>query len=156
MIFKTRPGLSIRAVGDSPIAADTRGVSVLKVRYGCVLFGGALCGLAGAYISLAYTTLWQPAMTGGKGWIAISLVIFSRWNPLKAMLGAYLFGGIAALQLTLQTLGTNFSSHFLDMMPYLFTILVLVFSMWKAKRKGESDELDIGLASLGKPYFRER
>lgn len=156
LLFRTKAGLSIRAVGDAPVAADAAGLSVQKIRIGCIGLGGALCGMAGAYISLAYTTMWQPEMTSGKGWIAVAMIIFAQWNPLKAVYSAYLFGGITALQLAIQVRGTNISSHFLQMLPYLFTIFVLSFAMLKAKSKGSSMEGSVGPASLAKPYIRER
>ena len=154
-LYKTRTGLNIRAVGDSPVAADSAGVSVMGIRLGCVALGGTLCGIGGAYISLAYTTLWQSEMTGGKGWIAVALVIFAQWNPLKAIYGAYLFGGITALQLTIQVQGTTVSSHFLQMLPYIFTVFVLACAMYRVKRKGGSSTVSVGPASLGQPYIRE-
>lgn len=152
---KTRTGLSVRAAGDNPQAADAAGLPVQRIRLGCVLLGGALSGMAGAYMSLAYTTMWQPAMTGGKGWIAVALVIFSGWHPIKAMGGAYLFGGITALQLAMQIGGSTISAHILQMVPYLFTIVVLVVSMWRLKRKGAAYGASVGPASLAKPYSRE-
>lgn len=155
LLHKTRPGLMIRAVGESPRAADAAGISVVRVQYLCILAGGSLNGLAGAYMSLAYTTMWQPYMTGGRGWIAIALVIFARWDPMRAMLGAYLFGGISALQFTVQLLGIRISPHFLQMMPYLFTILALVLVMWQAKRSGLPRHSAMGPAGLGTAYTRE-
>lgn len=156
LLYRTRVGLNIRAVGDAPVAADAAGLHVNRIRLGCVALGGALCGLGGAYMSLAYTTLWQPQMTSGKGWIAVALVIFAQWKPLRATFGAYLFGGVTALQLAIQVQGTTISSHFLQMMPYVFTILALTFAMWRVKRKGASSETTVGPASLGNPYLRGR
>lgn len=155
ILFKTRIGLKIRAIGEDPGAADAAGLRVSLVRYLCVLTGGALAGIAGAYISLAYTTMWQPYMTGGRGWIAIALVIFARWDPRKALVGSYLFGGVTALQFAIQVRGTTVSPHFLQMMPYVFTILVLVFAMWRAKRLGLATTSAMGPASLAQPYSRE-
>lgn len=156
LLYHTRVGLNIRAVGDSPVAADAAGVHVKRIRVGCVGLGGALCGLSGAYISLAYTTLWQPEMTAGKGWIAVALVIFAQWKPLRAVFGAYLFGGVTALQLAIQVHGTTISSHFLQMMPYLFTILALTFTMWRSRRDNASAAAATGPAALGIPYQRGR
>lgn len=155
-LFRTRPGMAVRAVGDSPVAADAAGLSVRGIRVACVGLGGALCGMAGAYISLAYTTMWQPEMTAGKGWVAVAMIIFAQWNPAKAVYSAYLFGGITALQLAIQVQGANISPHFLQMLPYLFTILALSVAMYRAKRKGSSMEVSVGPASLARPYTRER
>lgn len=155
-LYKTRTGMAVRAVGDAPVAADVAGLHVNRIRVACVSFGGAMCGLAGAYISLAYTTLWQPEMTAGKGWIAVALVIFAKWNPLKAVYGAYLFGGITALQLAIQVRGATVSPHILQMLPYLFTIIALCLSMYQAKKRGASAEISVGPAALAKSYNRER
>ena len=154
-LYKTRGGMSLRAVGDSPVAADAAGLHVNVIRFCAVVFGGAMAGLAGAYMSLAYTNLWQPGMTAGKGWIAVALVIFASWNPARAIYGAWLFGGITALQLIIQVNGTTISQHILQMLPYIFTILAMCFSMYRAKRKGLSLENSVGPASLGKVYTRE-
>ena len=154
-LFKTRTGMAVRSVGDAPVAADAAGLHVNRIRTCAVAFGGAMAGLAGAYISLAYTTLWQPELTAGKGWIAVALVIFAQWHPAKAIYGAYLFGGITALQLAIQVRGTTISSHFLQMLPYVFTIVALCFAMFRAKRRGLSLESAVGPASLGQPYQRE-
>jgi simple sugar transport system permease protein len=113
-----------------------------------VIAGGALAGLAGAYLSLAYTTMWVDQMTAGRGWIALALVVFSGWNPLMVAAGAYLFGGMEALQLRMQAVGTGLSVHFLTMTPYLVTILFLVNASQR-RRKSRPP------ASLGVPYFRE-
>lgn len=154
-LYKTRAGMSLRSVGDLPAAADAAGLHVNRIRFGSVAFGGAMAGMAGAYISLAYTTLWQPEMTAGKGWIAVALVIFAQWNPVKAICGAYLFGGITALQLIIQVNGTTISSHILQMFPYLFTIVALCLAMYRAQKRGLSLENAVGPAALGKNYSRE-
>lgn len=127
-LFKTRLGLEVIAVGESPETADTVGINVQAVRYSCVLIGGMLVGAGGAFLSLAYTRMWVNQMTAGRGWIALALVIFSTWLPHRALLGAYFFGGIEGLQLRLQAVGVGISYHILQMMPYLATILVLLFS----------------------------
>lgn len=155
LFYKTRVGLKIRAVGEDPSAADAAGLNVKLIRYLCVLTGGALAGLGGAYISLAYTTMWQPYMTGGRGWIAIALVIFARWDPRKALIGSYLFGGVTALQFAIQVQGCTVSSHLLQMLPYIFTILVLVVAMWRVKKAGLGTITAMGPAALAKPYSRE-
>ncbi|MCP4404364.1 MAG: ABC transporter permease [bacterium] len=149
LLFKTRIGLEIIAVGENPATADTLGIPVDRVRYLCVFAGGMLAGLGGAFLSLAYTRIWVDQMTAGRGWIAIALVIFAAWKPQRALLGAYLFGGIEGLQLRLQTAGVGVSHHLLQMMPYAATILVLLFSAREtARRRMGAPE------SLMKPYMR--
>ncbi|MQX35296.1 ABC transporter permease [Roseospira navarrensis] len=125
-LHRTRAGLVIRAVGENHTAAHAIGYPVIAIRYLCVLFGGAMSGLAGAYLSLAYTPMWVENMTAGRGWIALALVVFATWKPGRALLGAYLFGGVTIVQLHAQGLGVEISSHILSMLPYLATILVLV------------------------------
>jgi ABC-type uncharacterized transport system permease subunit len=126
LLFQTKWGLAIRSVGENPQAADAVGIDVSRIRYLCTIVGGMMAGLGGAYISLVYAPTWQENMTAGRGWIAVALVIFALWNPTRAILGAYLFGGVEALTFRLQTIGINLSSFFLVMFPYLVTILVLV------------------------------
>jgi len=149
VLFKTRWGIVIRAVGDDPAAADAMGVDVHLVRYACVAFGGAMAGLAGAYLSLVHTPAWLEGMTAGRGWIAFALVVVSLWDPLKAIAGAYLFGATEALQFFLQTsLGLN--APLLGMLPYGATILAMLFAVSETMRK------HVGApAALGKPYIRE-
>ena len=150
-LHKTRPGLHLRAVGESPQTADAMGVSVAGIRYLYTILGGMLVGLGGAHLSLAYTPGWTENLTAGRGWIAIALVIFSTWDPVRAVLGAVLFGGINAVQFRLQAVGTTIPAPFLGMMPYAFTILVLVIITWWeafSKRVGAP-------AALGLPYVRE-
>ena len=148
IMFKTKIGICIRMSGENPRVADTMGVNVFRLRYLCTLLGGALAGLGGAYLSIAYTPAWIEGMTAGQGWIALALVIFAAWNPLYALAGAYLFGGIRVLQYRLQPLGI--SPPLLQTLPYVCTIVVLVaFSTEKLRRK-------LGAPSaLGKPYSRE-
>lgn len=144
---KTRSGLVLRSIGESPQAANKLGLKVRQIRYFAVIFGGAMAGLAGSYLSLAYTPLWAENMTSGKGWIAIALVAFATWKPTRILLGAYLFGGISAIQLTLQAIGVNISLYLLSSLPYLATILVLVII--------SRDEMRLKLdapASLGEPF----
>lgn len=144
---KTRSGLVLRSVGESPEAADALGLPVVRVRYFAVMFGGAMAGLAGGYLSLAYTPLWAENMTGGRGWIAIALVVFATWKPIRILWGAYLFGGVSAIQLILQGLGVNISPYLLSSLPYLATILVLVIISRDATR------IQLGApASLGEPF----
>ncbi|MCP5150270.1 MAG: ABC transporter permease [Ectothiorhodospiraceae bacterium] len=123
---RTRAGLVLRAVGESHDAAHALGYPVLRIRVAALAFGGAMCGLGGAYLSLAYSPMWAQNMTAGRGWIALALVVFATWRPLRAALGAYLFGGVTILQLHAQSAGFALPSQFLSMLPYLATILVLV------------------------------
>jgi simple sugar transport system permease protein len=126
LLARTRIGLSIRAVGEAPHAVHAIGMSVLKLRYATVLFGGALAGLGGAYLSLALTPMWVEGMTAGRGWIALAQVVFATWKPRGLLLGAYLFGGVTVLQFHGQGFGLAIPSEFLSMLPYLATIVVLV------------------------------
>ncbi len=123
---KTRAGLILRAVGDSHDAAHAMGYSVVKIRFMAILFGGAMSGLGGAYLSLAYSPMWVEQMTAGRGWIALALVVFACWRTVRVLLGAYLFGGISILQLHAQALGIGIPSQVMSMLPYLATIIVLV------------------------------
>ena len=125
-LYRTRQGLILRAVGESHESADSIGHSVRRVRYLAVLFGGAMAGLGGAYLSLAYTPMWAENMTAGRGWIALALVVFATWRPGRLLLGAYMFGAITILQLHAQGAGVDIPSQFMSMLPYLATILVLV------------------------------
>lgn len=149
-LYRTRPGLNLRAVGENPAAADAMGLNVYRIRYLYVAIGGAFAGIAGAHLSLAVTPSWIEGMTAGKGWVAVALVIFGTWNPAKALLGAYLFGGVEALSFRLQAVGTRISPFFLEMLPYLFTIVVLV----AATRRAQKGRLELP-AALGTAYDRE-
>jgi general nucleoside transport system permease protein len=131
---KIRSWLVLRSVGESPEAADALGLPVVKVRYFAVMFGGAMAGLAGGYLSLGYTPLWAENMTAGRGWIAIALVVFATWKPVRILYGAYLFGGVSAIQLIVQGLGFNISPYLLSSLPYLATIVVLVIISRDATR----------------------
>lgn len=126
VLFRTRAGLVIRAVGDNHASAHALGVSVRKVRYLAVLFGGACAGLAGGYLSLAYTPQWVEGMTAGRGWIALALVVFATWRPGRVLAGAYLFGAVGILQFHAQAHGVGIPSQFLSALPYAATIVVLV------------------------------
>jgi simple sugar transport system permease protein len=126
VLFRTRIGLTIRAVGDNHQSAHSLGYRVIATRYGCVLFGGACAGLAGGYLSLAYTPQWIENMTAGRGWIAIALVVFASWLPLRVALGAYLFGTVMILGFYVQAMGIGIPSQFLSSLPYLVTIAALV------------------------------
>ena len=127
-LYKTRAGLMLRAIGESPSSAHAIGSPVIAVRYGATLFGGAMAGLAGAFMSIYFTPLWDERMISGRGWIAAALVVFATWRPARVMIGAYLFGGVMILQLFIQGSGLPISipAQFLSAMPYLATILVLV------------------------------
>ena len=125
-LYRTRSGLVLRSVGESPESAHALGYPVRRIRLAAVVAGGALCGLAGAYVSVVYTPLWVEGMIAGKGWIALALTSFATWRPARVLLGAYLFGGVTMLQFHLQGLGVNIPPQFLSMLPYLATILVLV------------------------------
>jgi len=127
VLARTRLGLLIRAVGESPHSAHAIGFHVIGLRYGSVVFGGAMAGLAGAYMSLALTPMWVEGMTAGRGWIALAQVVFATWKPRGVLLGAYLFGGVTVLQFHGQGLGIAVPSEFLSMLPYLATIAVLVY-----------------------------
>jgi general nucleoside transport system permease protein len=150
-LYKTRPGLQLRAVGESPQTADALGVNVFKLRYFYTIVGGMLVGLGGAHLSLAYTPGWTEHLTGGRGWIVIALVIFATWDPARAVAGALLFGGVNAIQFRLQAIGTIIPASLLNMMPYILTVVVLVAITWF-----ESFRKRVGPpAALGLPYMRE-
>ena len=149
VIYRSRWGLTIRAVGQNPAAADAVGISVSRVRYFCTILGGILAGMGGAYLSLGYAPSWQENMTAGRGWIAVALVIFALWNPLRAIMGAYLFGGVEALTFRLQIIGISISSFYLAMLPYLLTILVLVLVTIRLRQETGTP------AALGLAYDRE-
>lgn len=149
-IYRTRPGLNLRAIGESPATADAMGVGVASRRYLYTLVGGALAGLGGAYLSLGYTPTWVEGMTAGRGWIAVGLVVFGMWDPLRVMAGAYLFGFVDGFQLRAQGLGSTIPSFFLNMLPYLFTVVVVSLS------SGERLQRRLGIPrALGLPYWRE-
>lgn len=150
-LYKTRPGLHLRAIGESPQTADALGINVSKLRYYYTIFGGMMAGLGGAHLSLAYTPGWTENLTGGRGWIAIALVIFATWDPARAVVGALLFGGVNAIQFRLQATGTTIPSSLLNMLPYILTVVVLVAITWF-----ESFRKRVGPpAALGLPYMRE-
>mgnify|MGYP005839975051 CR=1 FL=1 len=148
--YRTRWGLAVRSVGENPGAADTCGLSVNRYRFLAVTIGSGLVGIGGAYLSLAITPMWIENMSAGRGWIAVALVIFAGWSSPRALAGAYLFGGITAMQLRFQAMGTTVSAHILQMLPYFFTILVLVISTLRLQ-KGASQQPE----GLGLPYDRE-
>ena len=123
---KTKLGLIVKAVGESHNSAHSLGFNVIKIRFLSILFGGAMSALAGFYFSICYAPMWQEGMIAGRGWIALALVVFATWKPERILLGAYIFGGVAIMQMNLQAFGIKFPGQFFNMMPYLVTILVLV------------------------------
>lgn len=125
-LFRTRAGLVVRAVGNNHNSAFALGYNVIGVRYLCLMFGGAMAGLAGGYLSLAYTPQWVDNMTAGRGWIALALVVFASWLPWRTVIGAYLFGAISILSFLVQTFAWGIPSQFLSSLPYLATIAALV------------------------------
>lgn len=147
-LYRSRAGLVLRAVGESPESAHALGYSVRRIRLVAVMAGGALCGLAGAYLSVVYTPLWIEGMVAGKGWIALALTTFATWRPARVLLGAYLFGGVTMLQFHLQGQGVNIPSQFLSMLPYLATIVVLVL----ISRNAGFIKANMP-AAIGKPFF---
>lgn len=148
-IYRTRPGLVLRVLGENPAAADALGIPVDRLRFLYVILGGMLAGAGGAYLSLSFSPSWLENMTAGKGWIALALVIFGLWNPLRVMVGAYLFGLVDALGFFLQLQGVTISVFLLNMLPYAFTLLVLVL-VQKIQGGGLGSP-----AKLGVPYHRE-
>ena len=125
-LFRSKAGLVLRAVGDNPESAHMLGYPVLRVRFLAILFGGAMAGLGGGYLSIAYTPLWAEGMTAGRGWIALALVVFATWLPSRLLAGAYLFGLMTILGFHAQAAGLGIPSQFLSSLPYLATIIVLV------------------------------
>ncbi len=130
----TRGGLILRAVGESHDSAHSIGYSVIKIRFLAVMFGGAMAGLGGAFLSLSYTPMWVEHMTAGRGWIALALVVFAAWKPRRLLIGAYLFGSVSILQLHLQGIGVQVPGQVLSMLPYVVTIVVLVLISKNASR----------------------
>ncbi len=147
-LYRTRAGLVLRSVGESPESAHALGYPVRRIRLMAVMAGGALCGLAGAYVSTVYTPLWVEGMIAGKGWIALALTTFATWRPARVLLGAYLFGGVTMLQFHLQGIGVNVPSQFLTMMPYVATIVVLVL----ISRNPTWIRINMP-TSIGKPFY---
>jgi len=147
-LYRSRAGLIVRSVGESPQAAHALGYPVRRIRLGAVVLGGALCGLAGAYLSLVYTPLWVEGMVAGKGWIALALTTFATWRPARVLLGAYVFGGVTMLQFHLQGAGLEVPSQFLSMLPYLATIVVLAL----ISRNPRWIRINMP-AAIGKPFY---
>ena len=147
-LYRTRSGLVLRSVGESPESAHALGYPVRRIRLLAVVAGGGLCGLAGAYLSIVYTPLWVEGMVAGKGWIALALTTFATWRPARVLLGAYLFGGVTMLQFHLQGMGVEVPSQFLTMLPYLATIVVLAL----ISRNPQWIRINMP-ASIGKPFY---
>lgn len=147
-LSRTRAGLILKAVGDNHDAAHAIGYRVVMVRMAAISFGGACAGLGGAYLSIVQTPLWVENMTAGRGWIALAIVVFAAWRPARALMGAYLFGGVTLIQLHIQGLGVEVASQYLSMLPYLVTILVLaIISHDKARAKLNAP------ACLGRSFY---
>jgi simple sugar transport system permease protein len=146
-LYRTKAGLVLRAVGESPESAHAVGYRVVRIRYAATLLGGALAGVAGAYLAVAYTPMWVEQLTAGRGWIALALVVFATWRPVRVLAGAYLFGGMTILQLHAQALGLAVPSQLLSALPYLATIGVLVV----ISRDVQTIRVNAP-ASLGKPF----
>ncbi len=147
-LYRSRAGLVLRSVGESPESAHALGYPVRRIRLAAVMAGGALCGLAGAYIAIVYTPLWVEGMVAGKGWIALALTTFATWRPARVLLGAYLFGGVTMLQFHFQSIGVEVPSQFLTMLPYIATIVVLAL----ISRNPAWIRINMP-ASLGKPFY---
>ena len=149
--YKTKAGLILRAVGESHNSAHALGYGVLKIRFCSIIFGGAMCALAGSYMSICYAPMWQENMTAGRGWIALALVVFATWKPGRILIGAYIFGGVSILQMNFQAWGLSLPGQFFNMAPYLATLIVLVLI--------SSNKLRVKLsapASLTIPFFEGR
>lgn len=150
-LFKTKAGLQLRSVGDSHTSAHALGINVIKTRYLAVMFGGACAGLAGAHLSLVYVPQWVEGMTAGRGWIALALVVFSSWRPMRLLVGAYLFGAVTIAQFHVQALGIGIPAQFLTSLPYIATIIVLVI----IARNRRMTMINTP-ASLGKSFVPDR
>lgn len=148
-INKTKLGLNMRAVGENAAAADASGINVSLYKYAHIIAGGALCGLGGAYMSLVTVPVWQENVVAGRGWIAVALVIFASWKPSKALVGAFVFGGLNILGLRLQSMGIYISQYLVDMLPYAATILIVIISTRKNRKE------DMSPSDLSVSYFRE-
>ena len=144
-LARTRWGLALRASGENPAAVMAAGLSPFRMRWAGILIGGFMAGMGGGYLSLAYTHMWTHSITGGRGWIAVALVIFAFWRPGRAVFGAYLFGGVAAFQMRLQASGTDIPSSFLAMFPYLLTLFVLLLSSSRGKNSASPAALGVNL-----------
>lgn len=151
LIHRTSWGLHLRAIGDNPATADVMGIRVQVSRYLYVIGGAMLIGLAGADLLLTYSPSWKEGMVSGRGWIAIALVIFARWNPLRALFCSYFFGMLDSLGFRIQLIGSTIPPYFLKMIPYVVTILVLMYLGWRNRNKPSGTP-----EALGTPYIREQ
>ena len=151
-LYRSRPGLVLRAVGESPTSAHSIGYHAIRIRYLATIFGGAMAGIGGSFLSVFYTPLWVEGMVAGRGWIAIALVVFATWRPFRVLVGAYLFGGVMVVQLFVQgsDLDISIPSQFLSALPYLATIIVLVI----ISRDQNTVRLNAPV-SLGQPFRPE-
>jgi simple sugar transport system permease protein len=148
-LYHTRKGLNLRAVGENTAAADASGINVSLYKYVHTLVGGALCGLAGAFLSLVYVPAWQENITAGRGWIAIALVIFCKWNPYLAVVGSIVFGGLDIIGFRIQQFDIAISQYLIDMLPYAVTVIVLIIASIRESKENQPPK------ELGNPYFRE-
>jgi simple sugar transport system permease protein len=145
-LYRSRAGLILRGVGEAPESAHAIGYPVIRIRYMAVLFGGAMAGLGGVYLSVAYTPVWVESMTAGRGWIALALVVFATWRPGRVLIGAYLFGGVTIAQFHVQALGVDIATQWLSMLPYLATIAVLVVISRDAAKIRLNAPVSLGIA----------
>ena len=148
-MYRTRMGLNLKAVGENTAAADASGINVMLYKYVHVLIGGAMAALGGAYLSIVRIPLWQEDVVNGRGWIAVALVIFVAWNPIKAFFGAIVFGGLSIMGMRLQVMGVGISQYLFDMVPYLAAIIIVIFSTHKKRKESQPP------ADLSNNYFRE-
>ncbi|MDR3072957.1 MAG: ABC transporter permease [Clostridiales Family XIII bacterium] len=148
-IYKTRPGLNMKAVGENTAAADASGIPVNLYKYLHIVAGGGLCGLGGAYLGIVSVPMWQEDVVTGRGWIAVALVILAGWNPIKALVGSFVFGALSILGLWQGSMGIHISQDIVNMFPYLATILIVIISTHKNRKE------DRPPGNLSDPYFRE-
>lgn len=148
-MYKTKMGMNLKALGENTGAADASGVNINLYKYAHILAGGALCGLGGAYLSLVRIPIWQEDVVNGRGWIAVALVIFVAWNPIKGFFGGVLFGGLSIIGLRFQAMGLGISQYLVDMIPYIATIFIVIISTHKKRRESQPP------GDLGNNYFRE-
>ena len=148
-LYRSRMGMNLKALGENTAAADASGININLYKYVHILIGGALCGLGGAYLSLVRIPIWQEDVVNGRGWIAVALVIFVAWNPIKGFFGAALFGGLSIIGLRFQAIGLGISQYLVDMIPYIATIIIVIISTHKRKKESQPP------GDLGNNYFRE-
>lgn len=146
-LYYTKFGLYLTSIGENPGAADSAGIKVTLYKYLHIVIGGMLCGLSGAFLSLIYVPAWQENLSAGRGWIAVALVIFCKWNPFMTFIGAYVFGGLDIIGFRLQQYDIQVSQYIINMLPYIITISMLIISSVRGKSRGPK--------SLGLNYFRE-